>query len=438
MQPPTQEKEAADAELGSYAGYLLLSSTGGKVADAIGVVITIKALATADYGVIGTALGLVAVLGFVNLAPEEILWRDLPKLRKDLSEHISAYVWFWLVKLALVGFVALALCVVYGMAHGSWGVAASAFAIAFWLQVLSASTLVGVPLFAGLQQQRGACLVLGVRLLWLALLVPNLWLHSLGYYIVALAVYALGTATISWRLLQQHFGVTLRLGAERAWTLVRSAVMDFTLWLHLVGRSRSFLQRGDLAILGGVGLTLAAVGGYTVAINLVGFAFLMPSILENVAAVSFAHRPEQRIPNLRRFVIIAAGLAGVQFLGGLLGGHVVLRLLHVADVESTFGVLLILLAGSSVFALACPVLAYAMCFRRMQKVFVRVFLPAVAVFVVAVWVAGRQWGVTGAAVAHAAVMGVAGVATIIYVSATRDVPAVVEPAAAGAESAFQE
>ena len=425
-------------QTGAYVRYRLLGSLGGKLVDALGVVIAIKTLSPQDYGVIGAALGLMAVIGFANLTPEDILWRDLPKLRHRVAEHLSAYVWFWLVKFGVVAAVAAGFCLIYGRSHQSWTVAGFAFVIALLLQLLSCSTLAEVPLFAGLQQQRGAAFVLGVRVMWLALLIPNFWLRSLYYYVVALAVYAGITATISFWLLRHQLGVTRRCAPAQAWRIVREAALDFTVWLHLVGRARVFLSRGDLAILGGLGVSLAALGQYTVAVSLVGFALVLPGVLENIAAVSFAHHPEQRTYSLRKFSAMAAGLAGVQFLGGLLCGHIALRLLHVPDVDGVFSIFLVLLAGTSVFTLASPALAYAMCFRRMRQVFSRVFLPAVALFAMAVWAAGRQFGLTGAATVHALLSGATGVAMILYVLLGRDEPTTVEPETAAAESTFQE
>ena len=183
----------------------MLSSLGGKLADALAVLIAIRTLPAEQYGIIGTALGVMAVVGFVNLTPEDILWRDMPRLRDRLSEHLSAYFWFWLVKSVGIAAVTAVFCSIYGLTHQSWNVAFTVFSIALLLQLLTASTLVEVPLFAGLQQRRGAVFVLGVRLLWLALLAPNFWLCSLTYYIVALALYAATTAVWSGWLLRRQF-----------------------------------------------------------------------------------------------------------------------------------------------------------------------------------------------------------------------------------------
>jgi len=409
---------------------------GGKLADALGVIIAIKTLSAVDYGVIGTAMGLMAMVGFVSLAPEDILWRDQPRLRDQLSKHLSAYVWFWLVKLGVVAGIAAVFCGIYGVAHQAWGVAGALFVIVCFLQVLTAAPLVEVPLFAGLQQQRGAMFVLVMRVLWPALLVVNFRLHSLAYYVVALAIYAGATATVSALLLRRHFGVTYRFAG--AWQKVREAALDLTLWLHLTGRARVFLLRGDLAILGGLGVGLAAVGQYAVAINLVGFGLIVPGVLENVAAVSFANHPDQRSRNLRRYYRIAAALAAAQLAGGLVLGRLALRLLHVADVEATYRIFITVLAGASGMIVASPAVSYAMCFRRMRSVFSRVFLPAAVGFALLVWLAAIKWGVAGAALAHAAVSLVAGAAMVGVVWLGRDEPNALESSTAEAESVFQE
>ena len=175
-----------------------------------------------------------------------------------------------------------------------------------------------------------------------------------------------------------------------------------------------------------------------VAISLVGFALVLPGVLENVAAVSFAHHPEQRTHNLRKFSAAVAVLAAAQFLVGWLAGRTVLHLLHVADEERVFRIFLILLAGTSALTLTGLTLAYAMCFRRMREVFTRVFLPLSAVFAVVVWAAGRRGGVTGAAIAHAAVAAATGIGAMAYVFLSRDAPGRCEPETAMAESTFQE
>jgi hypothetical protein len=205
-----------------------------------------------------------------------------------------------------------------------------------------------------------------------------------------------------------------------------------------VGRTRFFLSRGDLAVLGALGVSLAAMGGYAVAINLVGFALLLPGVLENVAAVSFAHHPERRADTYRRFLLAALALAVAQFAGGLLLGRVALRLLHVHDVEPVYRLYLVLLAGSSVFTLGTPALAYAMCFRRMRAVLVRVFVPAAVIFAAAVWMAARSRGLMGAALAHALVSGATGLAMIVYVHFGSDEPQAIGTGTAEAESVFQE
>jgi hypothetical protein len=426
------------ADTTHYARYRLLSSVGGKLADALGVVIAIKTLAPSDYGVVGTALGLMAVVGFVNLTPEDVLWRDLPRLGGQLGRHLTAYVWFWLVKGVAVAGIAAVFCGVYGAAHRSWSVAGAVFAVAVLLQVLSSSTLAEVPLFASRQAPRGAALVLGVRVAWLALLAVNFWFRSLCYYGVALALYAAVTAAVSFHVLRRQFGVSLRFDAAEAWQKVRDAALDLTLWLHLVGRARVFLMRGDLAILGGLGVTLAAIGQYAVAVNLVGFALILPGVLENVAAVSFAHEPSKRARNLRRFYAVAGALALAQWAAGVMCGRAVLRLFRVEDVEATYGIFVMLLGGACGLAVAAPAVAYAMCFRRMRTVFSHVFLPAAASFAVLVWLAAARWGLAGAAVAHAAVSLVAAAAMIGVVTLGSDEPAIVETATAEAESAFQD
>ena len=432
MQSPTQNQTR------SYARYRLLSSLGGKLADAIGVIITIKTLAAAEYGVIGTALGLMAVVGFLNLTPEDVLWRDLPRLRDKLSEHLAAFVWFWRLKFFLVAGVAIVFCALYGATHQSGSISLAVLVIVLLLQLLSISTLAEVPLFAGLQQRSGATFTLGVRLLWLAMLVPNFWFRSLNYYLIALATYATVTAGLAFWLLKTRLSVTFKIDTGKAWATVRDAAMDLTLWLHLSGRARAFLQRGDLAILGGMGVSLAALGGYTVAINLVTFAFLVPGVFENVAAVSFAHDPQRRAANLRKYLGITAGLSAAQFVGGMIFGKFALQLLRVQDIENTYLVFQILLAGTSILTAAGPTVAYAMCFRPMRELFARVFLPAAALYALTVWLLSAQAGMLGAALGHATLCALTGVGMILYVWVGRDEETKVGERTAEAESTFQE
>lgn len=368
-------------ETAGYARWRLASTIGGKLADAVGVVIAIKTLAPAEYGVIGSALGLMAVIGWVNLAPEDVLWRDYPGLRDRLAQHLGAFVWFWWLKLAAVAVLAGVFAVV--IARGNWPVAAAVFAAAVGWQALTALTLVEVPLFAGLDSRAGAVLVLAVRGVWLALLVPNFWFQSLLYYLIALGTYAGVTVGMSFWQLRSRWGVRLGIGHREAWPIVWQAIVEFTLWLHLIGRTRIFLQRGLLAILSLAGLSLAVLGQITVAVNLVSFALILPGVLENVAAVRFAHQPASRRRQLTRFLGFGAAVAALQFAVAAGYGRWVLEALNVhPDVFVPF---MVLLAGASVLAAAGPALAYAMCYRPMRLVFLRVYLPAAVGCAVGVW-----------------------------------------------------
>jgi Na+-driven multidrug efflux pump len=175
-----------------------------------------------------------------------------------------------------------------------------------------------------------------------------------------------------------------------------------------------------------------------VAINLVGFAFILPGVLENVTAVTFAHAPQSRRNDLWKFSGVAVGLSAMQLGCGWLFAAPALQALRVVDADAVAATFRILLAGTSVMTMAGPALAYAMCFRKMRSVFAKLFLPAAVVFALAVWWAGRQWGADGAAWAHASVSAAAGVAVMIYVWTGRDDPSLIEPATAEAELTFQE
>jgi hypothetical protein len=271
-----------------------------------------------------------------------------------------------------------------------------------------------------------------------ALLVPNLWWRSLGYYVSAMAVYAFVTATISFWLLHHRLGVLFCFDRAKAWKLVRDAAVDFTVWLHLSGRARLFLQRGALAVLGSLGVALPVIGQYTVAVNLAGFATILPGVLENVAAVQFAHHPSQRRRDLRKFFGLACVVAAGQVGGALMLGRTVLRLLHVVEVERVYSLFLTLLLGVTAYAVAAPALAYAMCFYRMRKVFLRLFVPATVLSAVSIWLAARQWGGAGAALAQAAVLASTAAVAIVMVAVGRDQSVAAEPETAAVESAFQE
>lgn len=401
-----------------YALYRLGSTVGGKLADAVGVVIAIKTLAPADYGIVGTALGLMAIIGYLNLSPEDILWRDYPRLRDRLPQHLSAFVWFWWWKLLAAVVVAVCFAAVTGAARGSWYVGAAVLAAAVSLQALTALTLVEVPLFAGLEAGRGMGLVLAVRGVWLVLLLPNFWFRSLPYYLFALGTYAVVTVALTLWQLRARWGVRLGSGRE-AFPIVREAVLEFTLWLHLIGRSRIFLQRGILAILSFCGVSLVTLGQVTVAVNLVSFALIIPSVLENVAAVNFARVTDDRMMQLRRLVGIATLLATAQCLvGWTLAPQAIAWFLGTSASEAVrfFRALLV---GSSVFVAFSPVFAYAICYRKMRQFFLCLFLPVAIACAIVVSVATVRFGVYPAVLAQAILWASAGIGMMVYVLISR-------------------
>lgn len=394
---------ASTPSLTGFAGWRSASVLYSKLVDAVAVIILIRLLSRADYGIVGLAGGWVVALSFLNINPENILWRDYRKLAPRLANFLGSCLRFWVWKTALLVALALVVAGAQFMTYRHAMILLYLPASAFFSLVVSLAFMFELPLAVGLSYRKVALVMFGLRTFWLALVITLMWRPTLGWLLAISAVYYAVHVGV-WFAVYRRAHAIIWPPAGDARQTVREAMGDYVLWQHLANAARSFLQRGSLALLGLLGVALANVGNYLIGINVTTFALILPGVTEMTVAAGLAHSANAtedaqivRRASWANFSVVLAQLLAFKMIGLQL-----LDWLAPGNATVVYAVAWPLVLGASVFALLTPLLAYAIARTPPADLWWRVHCP-VAVLACITFAAGAfSMGLPGVAWAHVA------------------------------------
>jgi hypothetical protein len=394
--------EERTPSLEGFAGYRAASVLWSKLVDAAAVIILIRALPREDYGIVGLAAGWLVALGFLNLAPENILWRDYRKMQPSLPKFLGACAWFAILKTVVFCLLAFVVALAHYGVYREPMLLAYLPAAALFGGVTTLAFIFELPLVVGFHYRGVAALTMVLRAGWLVLLATLFWRPSLSCLMGISAVYY-GVHVAAWFVTyRRHGSIRWRQPPAELREIIVAVVREFVIWQHLASAARAFLLRGALALLGLLGIALADVGNYLVAVNVAAFALILPGVFEMAAAAGLAHSAnaanDARI--VRRTSAWNFAVTALQLVLFALMGEWLLRFLVRNEAAVVMPFAWPLLLGASLFGLQTPALAFAIARAQPAALFWRVYLPTALVAIAGFCIGAVRWGLVGIAWAH--------------------------------------
>lgn len=373
------------------------------------MIVVIRSLPRADFGAVGMATGYLSVLALFALAPEAVLYRDYPamKRRGEVNLYAGSFLLFGFLRTAVLVVMAAVMGAVF-WASGRGLLLASVFVVLGAANNVMMLQNVGKELLKVDFRQKTAFLLnlaLGGALFGAMMAALSLS-PRLGTYLAVFGTGAL-VSTGAWlALLLVRYRVTLP-SLPEARKALRHAIGDFSLWNHLNGSTTKMLYDIDTAVLGLLGVSLVVIGNYSVALRVANVFFVLPMILQGTATIGLANVNREKsdlfVSLLLKYMLL---LSALQIAGFALFGRWAIRtFITDKDPDQIFRIGLVLVSAVAVLNMARPLLSWVNARGRLRAAFLEVYLPSGLAGLAAYAAATALWGEMGTAWANVGVYG---------------------------------
>lgn len=388
----------------------ILSSFADKgftlLAQMAAMVITVRFLPRADYGVIGVVAGYAAFMQIINVSLDSAILRDHRSWNDSPERFLASFICFNLLKaIPLIlcgGVLAAVLPVLYSRESFLWAV------LSMTILAVTESIIAPLVIYASAKYQQRLVTRLNIlRYSLNVLLLPGLILQPTLAYLFVKDVAVMAVLLIAWicvarRSLDLSFSrISFRRDVDPAFIL--RTLTQYSLWVHLVNVTTAFIYRADAFFLSFFA-PLGVVGNYNVALSSANVANVAPSLLgyQNSVALSNCRSQRDAFRLTDSFMRLSAYVGAAMLLGFSLLGIPYLQVVtgDTAVVQTYVYMLCIVTGLILVKTVASPIVAYVNVKGDVRGLFLRVMLPVLCFAALAYYVAASRFGAIGVAVSN--------------------------------------
>lgn len=379
-------------------GYSAIESVGSRIFDFATLWILLNTLPTTDLAQFGLATSALFFFNFIFVAPETALLRYQKKWASEgrLSDNISSFIVFSLIKIAVHYILALSTYWYFGYIH--WFIYAVIFSAI--TQQIQLAEIARIFMRMDLLQDRVAKFELFSKVaLCIACLIvfkfPSLKCYFLIYFIWSLII------ALCW-LKQLADRVNIKfIGVKTAMNNVIESMLGFSFWSHIGGVLTFYIYNSNLLYLHMFSASEVDVALYTAVSKVANLFFVIPMFFQSFIPVVLSNSGMSADVKFRKILLANATLSLMQFIFFLVLGWLLAPFFGVKDVGRghDFYVLgIIVNVGILLLNFSRPLSTYLLMQSSPRGIIAKVSIPS-ALLASAVYALGAsQAGVYGCAI----------------------------------------
>lgn len=361
-----------------------------------------RVLPRSEVGALGLGFGYWALFSLLLIAPESILYRDFPKIKKEgqVNLFISSFLFFGILRTIVITFIATAIAIYLFIKYKTYTVSICLLliTIANCLQVLQGPVR---ELFKVDFKQRLAAAI-NFFIETFSLIAFSLVLYftrSLFFYLAALVIVRFIALSIWLYIFSQKYGPPHRVKFKKLYTLLMYTFKDFSLWNHFNGAITNFVYNIDTAVLSWLGMSLVVIGNYSIALRVANFFFLLPMTLQSVTTIALSNlKNRKKELGINIFLKYGIVLSVIQLLFFLFCGKWIIKFFAKTEgLEEAFRYGLLIMAGISILNAVRPLISWLAINGNLREAFLQVYLPTGILGLIAYYGLGKLWGGLGVA-----------------------------------------
>ncbi|OQX86412.1 MAG: hypothetical protein B6D55_06145 [Candidatus Omnitrophica bacterium 4484_70.2] len=360
----------------------------------------IRLLHREDVGIIGLSFGYLSFLNFINVAPETMLYRDFPAIKKSkkINDFISSFLLFSFYKFSVVLVVSFFISFFLYLSYHSLKISLFFVGISFILTISFFKSPVKELLKVDFKQKISTLIEITLSGISFIFLISGLYRHpTLSTYIIVYGLMSILGIIIWFSILKRIYNFKFK--SEKAFPLLNYSLNSFSIWNHLNGSITYFIYNIDPAILSICGISLVTIGNYTTALKISNFFFFIPMIFQNTLGIAFSNLNHKKSIFLLKKIFLFNLIFGIlQLLLFLYTGRWIIENFFTHKfVSEIFKYSLIIIIGITILNITRPLISWLTIKGNIKKVFFFTYLPTgIAAFPVYLSLT-KRYGPTGTA-----------------------------------------
>ena len=383
--------------------------------------IVIRCLKIEDYAVISSISAYSTFIGFLNVAPENYLFKGFASFKK---EEVTEYAYSYIIFDLLNGCILLGIYFVIGIilynrfGHIGYIIIALQNGISLLLrQIYNVSRII---LELNYLQRKITAITIFVRTCTLIMTLLLLLNKSLLFYAI------ISTISCAMEVLLTYVGckkiLVIKHGNHYNWlSIVYNSFKEYALVNHFSGVLTSIIYASDTMFLGWF-CDMRTVGLYGIALTCINYTIAFIQILQKQTSIALGNSKtkERDIEIVNKFVAISVGISALMIIGFLILGKAVLKIYTGYQDEMALNELyrysLNILIGVSTFNCVRPITSFINLRCNLMRYLLGVLTPVLVLTLISYYISSKYWGGLGIAYSNIFVYSVWAVIVIgIYI-----------------------
>ena len=366
-------------------------------------------------GIIGVTTGYLVFFRLISIAPESILFRDLPKIKNKLSEYLSAFTIFWMLKtiilMALAGIFSYVLFLIYGNILAS----AYFFGTVF---IFSLGTFHGIgkeTLLISFKQGIAVKFSLILSVLTVALTFLLFFSPTLISYLYIVIVANLIAAVTWFYLLKKHLSFSFK-KTKDTFKIINYSIKSFAIWLHIGGSMFSVMLTIDVLILSFFA-TLGVVGDYTIALTVSNFFFVVPMLLQKSTTIGLSNISDKKTAHkaINMSIKYCFFLSAIQMVFFIVFGKLIISIFTQNNIDTIYLYSLLIIAGINILNVFRPLHSITVTKIEVSKHVKFVIFPTIVISVASYILLTILYGPVGTAAGNIVAYGSFAALLVIFI-----------------------
>lgn len=358
--------------------------------------VVFNSLSTEDVALFGVATASVFIFNFFLLTPETALLKYQKEWlgRSELTEYMSAFFSFSLLKSFLLYFLAISYYIING--EMNWFFYAVVFSLI--TQKIQMAEICRIYFRMELQQDRVALFEFISKAFLLFCICILFFYPSIKVYFLCYFLWGV-MAAFFWLYRLRRFVFFSFSFTQNTFKKLKSAMLGYSLWTHITGVMTLFIYNANVLFLKWLDLPIEDVALFTVVNKVSNLFFVIPMFFQSFVPVLLANGGKGSRLAFNKILIISAAISIFQFLFFLIAGSYLGAIFGIEENELSqfYGVGLIMSAGIMVLNISRPLSTFLLVRVKAQRVMLGVFVPSFILALIIYPVSIYLDGINGAA-----------------------------------------
>jgi len=364
-------------------------------------VITIRYLSRSNFGLISYAASFFAIINFINIAPENYLFKINNKIENEV-EYLKSYEFFSIFKSLLIFIIFLIIGIAISIKNNNITYLLVFLSNSIFFSFNQIANIYKVKLELEFKQKIITLSVLLGKTAKAILIIFLIYTPKIEIVLISQILEVVVYVIYRRRYLKRVLDFNKKISFSYAYNIIKKSSLNYSIWTHLMGVITNFIYKIDPFILGFF-VSMEQIGTYSIALKISNYFIIIFQLLQKNSLIALSNISKLKEKNniIFKFNILSIILSILQFVLFLfLGKHILALYVNKDEIEIVYNYMFYILFGLSIINGFRPLISYLTLIDDVKKVLFYCIIPSgIFTFIIYI-ISAYKFGTIGIAKAN--------------------------------------